>query len=321
MLGCLTVAYPVCAWRSRLAGVRVAASSLSVLAAAALAECLVLAAGRPAWHAGLAVLAVAAAAQLAAAGLDRRSSRILPARTAAGRPDGLPLAIRTAAGRPDGWPLASLAIEVTAWLAVAAGVGQCLITLETASVALAAAGLICVGVSARASRRRVVWAGLALGEAAWCCWLMAAGVGVPEAYTLPAAVIVLVAGWRHAARHPQASSWLGYGPGLALLLLPSLAAVWPGPGWIRPLLLGLAATCIGLAGARWRKQAPLLAGIVVAVLAAGRELIPAVLVLVHGLPGWIPIAALGTIMLWAGATYEARLRNLTAIHGRLAAMS
>jgi hypothetical protein len=150
---------------------------------------------------------------------------------------------------------------------------------------------------------------------------MAAGVGVPEAYTMPAAVIVLVLGWRRSARDRQVSSWLAYGPGLALLLLPSLAVTWPNPGWIRPLLLGLTATSLALAGARWRKQAPLLAGIVVAVLDAGRELVPAVLALVHGLPGWIPIAVLGTVMLWAGATYEARLHNLSAIRSRLAAMS
>ena len=309
VLGCLTIAYPVCAWRSSLAGVRVAAGCLSVLAAAALAECLVLAAGRPAWQAGLAVLAVAAAAQAAAAALDRRSSLVRPARTAAAQPE------------PDVWRLTGLAIEITAWVATVAGVGQCLITLETASLALAAAGLICLGVSARAVRRRVLWAGLALGEAAWCYWLIAAGVGAPEAYTMPAALTVILFGWRQSVRDRQASSWLAYGPGLALLLLPSLAVVWQSAGWIRPLLLGLAATCLALAGARWGQQAPLLAGAVVAVLDAGRELAPAVLGLVHGLPGWIPIAALGTTMLWAGATYEARLRNLSAIRSRLAAMS
>ncbi len=309
VLGCLTIAYPVCAWRSRLAGVRVGAGCLSVVAAAALAECLVLAAGQPAWQAGLAVLAVAAAAQLAAAALARRSSLIRPAPEVTGH-----LA-------PGGWQLTSLAIEIMGWLATVAGISQCLLTLETASLALAAAGLICVGVSARAVRRRAIWAGLALGETAWCCWLLAAAVSVPEAYTLPAAAIAIFLGWRQAVRDRQISSWLAYGPGLALLLVPSLAVVWQSSGWIRPLLLGLTATWLALAGARWGKQAPLLAGVVAAVLDAGRQLAPAVLALVHGLPGWLPMAALGTTMLWAGATYEARLRNLRAIRSRLAAMS
>jgi hypothetical protein len=294
--------------------VRVAAGCLSVLAGAALAECLVLAADGRAWQAGLAVLVVAAGAQAAAAAADRPCSTV---RFSTGRPD----LAAAAQPEPGARRLVSLAIEITAWLATAAGVIGCLRTLQTASVALAVAGLICVGVSARAVRRRVIWAGLVLDETAWCCWLMSAAVGVPEAYTTPAAVIVIGFGWRRSVRDRQVSSWLAYGPGLALLLLPSLAVAWQSSGWIRPLLLGLTATSLALSGARWRKQAPLLAGTAVAVLDAGRELAPAVLVLVHGLPGWIPIAVLGTIMLWAGASYEARLRNLSAIRSHLAAMS
>jgi hypothetical protein len=68
-------------------------------------------------------------------------------------------------------------------------------------------------------------------------------------------------------------------------------------------------------------QAPLLTGTAVAVLEAGRELAPDVMRLVHAMPGWIPIAAGGAVLLWAGATYEARLRNLQAIRRSLAAMS
>src|SRR5262249_56261082 len=63
VLGCLTGAYACCAWRARLAGIRVAAACLTVLPAAALAWCTALAASWPLWHAGLAALGVAACAQ------------------------------------------------------------------------------------------------------------------------------------------------------------------------------------------------------------------------------------------------------------------
>jgi Na+/H+-dicarboxylate symporter len=116
-------------------------------------------------------------------------------------------------------------------------------------------------------------------------------------------------------------SWRAAGPGLLLLLLPSPIMTWLSPGWIRPLLLGVVATGVALAGARHRKQAPLVIGVLVAVLDAGREVARAFLLLIHAVAGWIPIAVLGAVMLWAGATYEARLRNLRAIHGSLAAMS
>jgi len=122
-------------------------------------------------------------------------------------------------------------------------------------------------------------------------------------------------------RDPELGSWQTLGPGLALGLLPSLIGVWVGAGWIRPVLLGLVAVGVALAGARAARQAPLVIGIVVLVLDAGRALTPAFLILIHAVPGWIPIGALGAVLLWAGATYEARLRNLRAIRRRMAAMN
>ncbi len=138
---------------------------------------------------------------------------------------------------------------------------------------------------------------------------------------MPAAALAIIVGWLASRREPRPHSWLAYGPGLSLLLLPSLIVGWESLGWIRPVLVGLAAAAIAIAGARAMMQAPLLTGAIVAVLDAGRELTPAFARLVHDLPGWIPVAALGAALLWAGATYEARLRNLNAIRWTLAAMS
>ena len=173
----------------------------------------------------------------------------------------------------------------------------------------------------RADRRRTLWPGLVLCYGAWCIGLVAAAVSVPEPYTGPVAAIAIAAGWRASRREPRPHSWLAYGPGLGLLFLPSLLAAWDGTGWIRPVLLGLAAIGIAIAGARTRTQAPLLSGAAVAVLEAGRQLAPDVMRFVHALPGWAPVAVGGALLLWAGATYEARLRNLKAIRLSLASMS
>jgi hypothetical protein len=302
VLGCLSVAYPLCGWRARRADVRVASAWLSVLSAAALAEAAALAAGWPSAQAGLAVLGVAVCAHVAAAWLG--SARLGSARLGA--------------------------IEAAAWLAVVAGTIQCLSRPGPASVALAVSGLLCVGVAARADRRRPLgggvalwvgvapWVGVALCQAAWCVWLFAAGVSAPEPYTVPAAAAWIAYGWYRARRLPRLSSWLTYGPGLGLLLLPSLIAVWHGQdwhghGWIRPLSLGVAAAAITLAGGRVRLQAPLLIGAAVTALDAGHELAPAIRRLAETVPTWLPIAIAGAILLWAGATYEARLRNLSTL--------
>ncbi len=307
VLGCLTVAYPLAAWRSRAPVIGVAAVCLAVLAGAGLAECSVLAAHGAAWQAGLAVLGVAAAAQVAAARLARESGpHVAQAGPRRGSAGAIPFA---------------LAVECAGWLVTVIGVGQSLARPQTAGLALAVTGLICLGVAARPDRRPAIWAALALLDVASCCWLGAAGVRAVEPYTVPAAVLGLTFGWTRCRREPAPHSWLALGPGLALLLLPSLVAAWPSPDWIRPTLLGVAAVGVALAGARAGKQAPLVTGIAVVVLDAGRALEPVFGVWVHALPSWIPIAVLGAVMLWAGATYEARLRNLRAIVGSLAAMS
>ena len=54
---------------------------------------------------------------------------------------------------------------------------------------------------------------------------------------------------------------------------------------------------------------------------AGRDLPSDVMRLAHVMPGWVPIAAGGAVLLWAGATYEARLANLQAIRRSLGAMT
>ena len=288
VLGCLTAAYSVCAWRARLPGVRAGAACLAVVSGGALAASSALAAGRPAWQAGLAVLASAALGQLAATLLARAR------------------------------PLPGLAVEASGWLAAVTGAALSLDTPQHASIALAVTGALCLGVALRPSRRPLLWAGLALGEAALCVWLAAMGVLAPEPYTVPAAAMLIAFGRYHSRRSPRAGSWATYGPGLAVLLLPSLTAAWLDHGWLRPLLLGVAATAVTLAGGRARLRAPLLLGATVAVLDAGHELTPAISQLVGMLPRWVPIAVIGVVLLGVGATYEARLRDLGTLRRALA---
>ncbi len=290
VLGSLAAAYAAGAWRAPLAVVRAGAAAAAVLSVCSFGACAALAAGLPAWQAGLAALAGAAVAQFAAARLARPR------------------------------PALSLAVELAGWAAAVAaavpGLGEPL----HASVVLMVTGTLCLCVALRPGRRVLLWLGLAQGEAALCAWLASAGVHAPEPYTVPAAAVLIVAGWRRSRRSPQMSSWVAYGPGLVLLLLPSLVAVWLLPGWVRPLVLGVVAAGIALVGARNRLLAPLLLGGAVAVLDAGHELAPAVQQLAGMLPRWVPIAVIGLILLAAGATYEARLRDLSRLRAALGRM-
>lgn len=290
VLGGVCLAGSVCAWRGRHRWARRGAAVTAVLCAGAFAQALALARGLAAWQAGLTVLACAAVAQLLAARLARAV------------------------------PLLSPAVEASGWALVLAGVVPAVSDPGPASLALAAAAGICLVTAVRPGRRPLLWAGLILAQAGLCVHLAAAGVSVPEPYTLPAAGIMLGYGWHGPRRVAGLNSWARYGPGLALALLPSLAAVLVDGGWIRPLLLGLACLGLMLAGARARLGAPLVTGAAVLVAEAGRELAPAARDLAGWVPGWVPIAAGGAGLIVAGATYEARLRDLRRLRRALAAL-
>ncbi|MER5931404.1 hypothetical protein [Streptomyces sp. NPDC002054] len=221
--------------------------------------------------------------------------------------------------RPPGRGGAVPRVPVEVAAAVAGGLAVALAAAEPAWLALllALAGVVCAGAAVRPDRRGVGYAAGVLFVAATWVRLAASGVQVPEAYTLPVTVPALAVGLLRRRRDPQASSWTAYGPGLAATLLPSLVAAWGDAHWLRPLLLGVAALGVTLAGAHRRLQAPLLLGGTVLALDALHELMPYVVQVADALPRWLPPALAGVLLLAVGATYEKRLRDARRLRGAL----
>ena len=163
---------------------------------------------------------------------------------------------------------------------------------------------------------------LALGAAgsvllAWWLLLASERVALPEAYTLPAAVLALVAGHLALRARPGIGSWVAYGPGLAAALLPSLASILVADGQgLRRLLLGTGALLVVLAGAREKRQAPFLVGGVTLLAVAVHEIVVWDL-----LPRWGYLAIGGLVLIAVAMTYERRLRDLRRLRGTIASMS
>jgi hypothetical protein len=156
------------------------------------------------------------------------------------------------------------------------------------------------------TRRFLAWpGGLLLAAATWVR-LEQVGVHTPEAYTLPSAVALVVAGlWR--LRRDEHSATLTYlAPGLALATVPSLLATLDDPASYRALLLGLACLALVLAGARLRWSAPLVVGGAVGGLLVLRELAP----YAAQVPTWLTIGVSGAVLLVVGITWESRVRDL-----------
>lgn len=181
--------------------------------------------------------------------------------------------------------------------------------LPLLATVLALCGVITAGTAIRTDRRPVGYAAAALFLAAAWVRLAAWEVDTPEAYTLPVTIPALLVGVLRHRRDPQTSSWTAYAPGLAATLVPSLFAAWGDPHWTRPLLLGVAALLVTLAGARHHLQAPLLLGGSVLLLDALHELAPYLVQVTDALPRWVPPALAGILLLALGATYEHRLRD------------
>ncbi|MFJ4877524.1 SCO7613 C-terminal domain-containing membrane protein [Streptomyces sp. NPDC088745] len=189
--------------------------------------------------------------------------------------------------------------------------------LPTLSLVLALCGAVAAGTAVREERRAAGWAAGGLFVAATWSRLAASEIAAPEAYTVPASVLALAVGVLRRRRDPRASSWLAYGPGLSMTLVPSLVAAWADAHWQRPLLLGVAALVVTLLGARYRLGAPLLLGAVVLSLVSLHELAPYAVQVVGVLPRWLPPALAGMLLLAVGATYEQRLREARRLRERI----
>ncbi|MEW2630547.1 hypothetical protein AB0903_02545 [Streptomyces sp. NPDC048389] len=216
---------------------------------------------------------------------------------------------------------AALPVEIT-------GAAVCLVATALAAgdapalaLVLALAGVIAAGTAVRPERRPAagIVAAVLFVAATWVR-LAASDVASPEAYTLPVSAAALAIGVLRRRRDPLASSWAAYGPGLAATLVPSLVAAWGDGHWPRPLLLGLGALAVTLAGARWRLQALLVLGGTVLTSVALHELAPYVVQVVGALPRWLPPAFAGLLLLAVGATYEQRLRDARRLRDRLSRM-
>jgi hypothetical protein len=152
---------------------------------------------------------------------------------------------------------------------------------------------------------------------AWWLLLGAESVVLTEAYTLPAALLGLAAGHVALRARPAIGSWVGYAPGLAVALLPSLASILVADGQgVRRLLLGLGALLAVLAGAYEKRQAPLVVGGAVLLAVALHEIMVWDL-----LPRWAYLAIAGLLLITVAMSYERRRRDLRRLRGAIARMT
>jgi hypothetical protein len=297
-LAAVTVAATLCGYAGRRAGARVAGWLVAVAAGATLALASARAADLAVRWAALWVLAAAALALAASAALK-------------------PAALKAAATRATEARLVEVAAHATAGAALLLTFGSLRHMAAVCTLWGVALGLRALWPADAAGRRVRVIAATASELLAYWLLLLAGGVTVLEAYTLPAAATALLAGWLAARARPALHSWSAYGPALLAGFGPSLAAVLFTPGAPeRRLALGAAAVVVVLAGAVRRRQAPVVVGGGVLVLLAVHEM-----VLVWDLiPRWIPLASAGLLLVGLAMTYERRRRDVAKLRAAVGGM-
>jgi hypothetical protein len=187
-------------------------------------------------------------------------------------------------------------------------------------LALLAGGVAAAAVAVRPAYRRAAWVSAPLLVASSWVRLALSGVTAPEAYTVPAGLVLLAVGVLRWRDEEEVRSWPAFGPGLGLVLLPSLIASVTDPGLARPLLLGLAALAVLLAGVTRRLAAPLVLGGLTLAVDVLAQLAPTLAAVYSATPRWVAFAAAGLLLVVLGATYENRLRDVRRLQRELGRM-
>lgn len=213
-----------------------------------------------------------------------------------------------------------LELEVSAAVAGAIAAGASIAVAADQPTALAlhltvAGALVTLSSLLHQDRRYLAWPGGALLVAATWVRLADLGVEAPEPYTLPSAVVLVLAALHRLWRSPGADTAVLL-PGLVLGTVPSLLWVLADPVSPRAALLGAACLGLVLAGAHLRWSTPLAVGALVGVTLVIREVAP----YAREMPQWVLIGLAGTLLTVVGVTWERRvleLRRATAYLGRL----
>jgi hypothetical protein len=164
-------------------------------------------------------------------------------------------------------------------------------------------GIVGVAAGCYALVARHRWVGVvAVADLVVASWVAIGGAGVetPEAYTLPAALGLLVLAVPQLRR--GAPSWAAEGAAAGVALVPSALVVVGDPTALRLVLVVATAGALTVAGTLLHRQAPFVIGAGVLVLVTVGRLSPYAPLL----PRWVTLGTVGLLLLVVGATYERR---------------
>ncbi|WP_442923422.1 SCO7613 C-terminal domain-containing membrane protein [Microbacterium sp. JZ31] len=160
------------------------------------------------------------------------------------------------------------------------------------------------GFAQRARLGSAPWIAAAAAAAFFVLTTLALGLRPVELLTVPPALGLFALGALRMRRVAGARSWPAVGPGLALLLIPSLLHdLGPSALW-RVVALGVVAVALVVVGALGRLQAPLVLGSAVAVVHGVAQLWPWISTAYTVVPWWLWAGLAGALLIYIAVRYE-----------------
>jgi hypothetical protein len=157
--------------------------------------------------------------------------------------------------------------------------------------------------------RAVGWIALGFGAATALIGIVTSAIDPIEFGTVPVALAMLADGVVRLAENERVRSWPALGPGIIVLLAPSLlTTIDERPLW-RLVALGIAAVAVLAIGAVRRLQAPFVLGVIVALVHGTATFSAEIRVVYETLPGWLWLGIGGVLLIAIAARYEQRIKN------------
>ncbi|TFD63261.1 hypothetical protein E3T39_00710 [Cryobacterium suzukii] len=164
------------------------------------------------------------------------------------------------------------------------------------------------------------WSVLALAAVA-AITVASSGVVDPfELVTVPVAFALIGSGWLRLHSDPRARSWPWFGPGLLLLLVPSLVLDLTYNDLWRIVSLGVVAIIVLAIGSTRRLQAPFVIGAAVLLIHGVAQLWPWIALAYSVVPWFLWLGGGGILLIVLAARYEQRIANFKSVALRISAL-
>jgi hypothetical protein len=165
-------------------------------------------------------------------------------------------------------------------------------------------------------RGRIVAVVVSALSAAGCYWSLLPDEVVVEIATLPVATVWTALGVV-VLKRTSMRSFPTLGPGLLIASVPSaLELVVTGDTILRSTLLVTVGSTVAVLGARLRLSAPIMIGVVTALVSALTQIAPWAV----GMPRWITLGCAGIALLLAGAKFETLRERFNATGAKLVSL-